>query len=81
MSKQTSIDWLKEQLTVQVPTVRMLKKKTIVKSLSFEELSKLIETAKQMHKEEIETAYWDGGQNIPLTEQNCTDYYNQTFKQ
>jgi len=39
-----------------------------------------IEQAKQMEKEQIENAYWDGGQDIPLSEQRCKQYYNETFK-
>jgi len=30
-------------------------------------------------KGQIENAYWDGGQDIPLTEKRCEQYYNKTF--
>jgi hypothetical protein len=36
--------------------------------------------AKEMEKEQIENAYWEGGQDIPLTEERCKQYYNETFK-
>jgi hypothetical protein len=37
------------------------------------------EQAKQMEKEQITDAYWDGGQDIPLTEERCEQYYKETF--
>jgi hypothetical protein len=37
------------------------------------------EQAKAMHKEEIENAYWDGGQWIPTSGSQCEEYYNETF--
>ena len=43
-------------------------------------LKQLIQQAKEMEKEQIENAYWDGGQDIPLSEQRCKQYYNETFK-
>ena len=33
-----------------------------------------------MEKEQIENAYWDGGQDIPLTQKGCEQYYNETYK-
>lgn len=33
-----------------------------------------------LEKEQITNAYWDGGQDIPLTEEKCNEYYNKTFK-
>ena len=41
---------------------------------------RIFEQAKEMEKEQIENAYWDGGQDIPLSEQRCKEYYNETFK-
>jgi hypothetical protein len=34
-----------------------------------------------MEKQQIENAYWDGGQDIPSTEKRCEEYYNEVFKQ
>ena len=34
----------------------------------------------ELIKAQIENAYWDGGQDIPLTEEKCNQYYNKTFK-
>jgi hypothetical protein len=39
-----------------------------------------IKQAKEMEKEQIENAYWDGGQDIPSTGKRCEEYYNETFK-
>jgi hypothetical protein len=39
----------------------------------------LIEKAKEMEKQQIKNAYWDGGQDVPLTENRCEQYYNETF--
>lgn len=36
--------------------------------------------ALEIEKQHIENAYWDGGQDIPLTEKRCEQYYNETFK-
>jgi disulfide oxidoreductase YuzD len=40
-----------------------------------------IEKAKEMEKQQIIEAYWDGGQDIPLTENRCEQYYNETYEQ
>ena len=37
------------------------------------------EQAKAMHKDEIENAYWDGGQWVPTSGSQCEEYYNETF--
>jgi len=39
----------------------------------------IFEQAKEMHKQEIENAYWDGGQDIPTSGQSCEQYYQETF--
>ena len=48
-----------------------------------EELYKLYQElkarAKEMHKQEIENTYWDGGQYIPMNEKSCEQYYQETF--
>ena len=40
----------------------------------------ILNEAKEMHKQEIENAYWDGGQDIPMSEKSCEQYYQETFK-
>jgi hypothetical protein len=89
--KQTSIDWLKEQLTVQVSTVRKFRKKTIVKHLSFEELSKLIEKAKEMHYQEqidlvqhLKDYTYESHNILGFDEREASEFvdiFNQTFNQ
>jgi phage shock protein A len=81
--KQTAVEWLNEQMnniksssTKMYGTVQFLEK----------ELTKLLEQAKEMEKEQIETAFIKG--NEFLSEWNITNvpyidaeqYYNETFK-
>jgi len=40
----------------------------------------IVERADKMFENQIMDAYWDGGQDIPLTEERCKQYYNETFK-
>lgn len=39
-----------------------------------------INEAKEMHKQEIEDAYFDGGEDVPLTKQRCEEYYKNTYE-
>jgi len=32
-----------------------------------------------MEKEQIENAYWDGGQDVPMISKQCEQYYNETY--
>jgi hypothetical protein len=41
----------------------------------------LFQQALQIEKEQIMDAYWDGGQDVPLTEKTCEIYYNNTYKE
>jgi vacuolar-type H+-ATPase subunit H len=68
----TSIEWLRIQLEVRGNTHDII--------IDIEELDELIQQAKEMHKQEIENAYWEGGQNIPMSEKSCEQYYQETFK-
>ena len=45
----------------------------------YAELFEEIEQIKAMHQEEIEDAYWEGGQDVPVNGQQCQRYYNETF--
>lgn len=67
-NKQTAVEYLVEQL----------------ESIGFStnDLSEFyneIEIAKQMEKERIVNAYWDGGQDVPMHISTCENYYNKTF--
>ena len=35
----------------------------------------------EKEKEQIENAYWDGGQDVPTNGDRCQEYYNQTYNQ
>jgi hypothetical protein len=50
------------------------------KLITNQKFEELLQQAKEMEKQQIEDAYWDGGQDIPLTEKRCEDYYNEKFK-
>jgi hypothetical protein len=63
MEKQTAVEWLREQFH-KVPQ---------------SQFGNLFEQAKQMEKEQIMEAYWDGGQDIAWTNKICEQYYNKTY--
>ena len=66
--KQTAVEWLVKEITTK-------HYKSFIDFYGAE-----IEQAKKIEKQQIIDAYWDGGQDIPLTENRCNQYYNQTFK-
>lgn len=67
MSKQqTAVDWLKSNL----PSL------FIDDSGHYQELFK---KAIQMEREQIENAYWDGGQDVPINPDRCKQYFNDTY--
>jgi hypothetical protein len=61
--KQTAVEWLLKQLTIA----------------NFEEQRIVIQQAKEMEKQQIIDAYWDGGSNWD-SEKEAEQYYNETFK-
>jgi hypothetical protein len=69
MSKQTAVEWLIDRIVQD----------QLHKDISNKVWLELFEQAKVMEKEQIEDAYWEGGQDIPTTEQRCQDYFNQTY--
>jgi hypothetical protein len=76
--KQTALDLYVEQSQI-------LQDKFDVGLISFLELCRqkviLLDQAKQMEKEQIENAYWDGGQDVPMISKQCEQYYNETYGQ
>jgi len=40
----------------------------------------IFEQAKTMEREQIEDAYWEGGQDVPSNGKQCEKYYNETYK-
>jgi len=39
-----------------------------------------LQQAKEMEKEQIENAYWEGGHDVPTHGRQCEQYYNETYK-
>jgi hypothetical protein len=68
--KQTAVEYLVQQL------FKIHNNTTDVKEMNSESI---IEQAKQMEKEQIENAYWDGGQDVPMISKQCEQYYNETY--
>jgi hypothetical protein len=62
--KVTALEWLVGELNL---------------GLSEKGLKLSFQTALEMEKQQIIDAYWDGGQDIPLTENRCEQYYNETY--
>jgi hypothetical protein len=67
--KQTAVEWLVDELQ----KAEYIPEDSII-------MDYVINEAKEMEKQQIENAYWDGGQDVPLTEKTCEEYYNETFK-
>ena len=65
MSKQTAVEWLVEELFKQIDYIQVD--------------PKIIEQALEMEREQIEEAYWEGGQDVPTHGRQCEQYYNETF--
>jgi hypothetical protein len=74
---KTAVEWLAEQMLYIDNEYDM---KLICKNQYQSKRRDIIEQAKEMEKQQIVDAYWDGGQDIPLTENRCEQYYNETFK-
>ena len=67
--KQSSIEWIYNNLKSHFEHDGDL----------LEAVKMSFEQAKAMHKDEIENAYWDGGQWVPTSGSQCEEYYNETF--
>ena len=68
--KQTAMQWLIEKIEDESVTPDQIEEEWLI----------IREKALQMEREQIEEAYWDGGQDIPMSEQSCKEYYKKTFK-
>lgn len=69
MSKQTATDYL----------IQEIKNDTFIHSKSTKEWNEIFRKAKQMEREQIEDAYWEGGQDIPYSAKQCEQHYNETY--
>lgn len=63
--QQTAVEWLFSQLPDHLRLSRD----------GFD----AFQIAKGMEREQIENAYWDGGQDIPTNENRCAEYYDKTY--
>jgi hypothetical protein len=67
--KQTAVEWLCSKIyTIQVEL-----------ECGNNHLKNKIEQAKEMEKQQIEDAYWDGGQDVPTHGRQCEQYYQETY--
>ena len=72
--KETAVEWFVEKLKAGIDPEDG--------SISMNWLHDgTIEQAKKLEKQQIIDAYWDGGQDIPLTENRCEQYYNEIYEQ
>jgi hypothetical protein len=76
MKKQTAVEWQFEQLFNSF-------EKFNNKEYTFDEFLssnlRIREQAKEMEKEQIQNAYWEGGQDVPMSGKQCDQYYNETY--
>jgi hypothetical protein len=74
--KQTAVEWQFEQL------FNSFEKFNNGEYTFNEYLSRNLgirDKAKEMEKEQIEDAYWEGGIDIPANGERCQQYYNETY--
>jgi hypothetical protein len=69
MSKQTATDYL----------IQEIKNDSLVQAKRTEEWNEVFRIAKEMEREQIEDAYWEGGQDIPYSAKQCEQYYKETY--
>lgn len=77
--KQTAVEWLAEKYDY---AYWLVKRDEISPALAEEWKKHYLEQAKEMEKEQIINAYWDGYVK-PYSQEMITEaeqYYNQTFK-
>jgi hypothetical protein len=66
--KQTAVEWQHIELS-----------KFLYGKSEFTDANDILIKAKEMEKEQIMDAYWDGGQDVPIHPSRAEDYYNETF--
>jgi len=64
---KTAVEFLQEALYLHLTTDQKM------------QFEALFQQAMEIEREQIMDAYWDGGQDVPLTEKNCEIYYNNNF--
>jgi hypothetical protein len=68
MSKQTAVEFAFQKLA----------KQGLLLTDDYNSLVVYLE-AKAMFEEQIEDAYWLGGQDVPYSAKQCEQYYNETY--
>jgi hypothetical protein len=80
MSKQTAVNWLFEQLTIEISHANSFRKKRITKRLSIDEFKDIIQQAKQMEREQTMEAHDQGYADGYRDNGNSpAEYYEQTY--
>jgi HEPN domain-containing protein len=64
--QQTAVEWLASELSNHL-------------EMPHKYFIEILEQAKEMEKEQIKDAYWDGGQDVPLHINTCEQWYKQTY--
>ncbi len=72
MAQQTAVSWLKDMLEWNYGDPQMLE-------ITWENLDDLLERAKQMEKEQIIDAHYQGYRNDIGTTEVSEQYYNETY--
>ena len=57
--------------------VKWLESEMLKPNLSMRDI---LEQAKALEKQQIENAYWDGGEDMPMISKQCEQYYNEKFE-
>jgi len=70
---QTAVEQFAEQLAIK----NLLGIYTHDEMVMFEDL---LNQFKEMEKEQIEDAYWEGGIDVPMNREQCQQYYNETYR-
>ena len=70
----------KQQTAVDILCGKLAMKLGIPQAITFYiDHQEEIKEAKEMEKEQIKDAYWDGGQDVPLHINTCEEWYKKTY--
>ena len=77
-NKQTAVEWFIEQLEQKGDASENLYVRRVQISIDTSDYLKLIRQAKEMEKEQIINAFWDGGANWD-SEKTAEQHYNEEY--
>jgi hypothetical protein len=69
--KQTAVEWLKKQLEDYGSPSNL--------SLDWNTLDELCQQAKEMEKDQIKDAYFNGSEDLNFRKRSPTKYFNETY--